>query len=53
VALGAAGVALGVWFSIGRGLDPWPAAGTLSAGGAALWPLVVGRARRAHDDGGA
>jgi hypothetical protein len=22
-ALGAAGVALGVWFSIGRGLDPW------------------------------
>jgi drug/metabolite transporter (DMT)-like permease len=38
--LGAAGIALGVWFSDGRGLQPWPGTGTVAVVAAALWPLA-------------
>jgi hypothetical protein len=50
--LGAGGVALGVWFSGGRGLDPWPAGGTVAVVLAAGWPLAGGarQARRRRVD---
>jgi hypothetical protein len=38
--LGGGGVALGVWFGTGRGLQPWPLAGTVAVIVAAAWPLA-------------
>lgn len=49
--LGGAGVAVGVWFTTGRGLEPWPAAGTVAVAVAVAWPCC--RAAVAARAGGA
>lgn len=48
-AVAAAGLAWGVWLSTGRGVDPWPAGGSVAVVAGGGWPavLTLARARRA------
>lgn len=44
--VGAGALACGVWASTGRGLDPWPAGGSLAVGVGFAWPLLAEGLRR-------